>query len=91
MDQARRISQLERFRDWPALVDELEKALPTEGDPVVKARMHLQLGRLLGGIFLQEKRGLKHLQDAYKQDNQLLDALEEARAIYWILGKLNMV
>jgi len=87
MDPARRISQLERFRDWPTLVDELEKALPAEGDPVTKARMHL----LLGGVFLQEKRGLKHLQDAYKQDSQLLDALEEARSIYWVLGKLNMV
>jgi tetratricopeptide (TPR) repeat protein len=91
MDQTRRFSQLERFRDWPSLVEELEKALPAEGDAQARARMHLQLGRLLGGLFLQEKRGLKHLQDAYKLNAQLMEALEEARAIYWVLGKLNMV
>ena len=67
MDLARRISQLERYSDWSALVEELERALPAEADPVSKARLHLQLGRLLGNLFLQEKRGLKHLQDAYKQ------------------------
>lgn len=61
MDLARRISQLERFHDWSTLVEELERALATESDPAAKARMHLQLGRLLGHLMLQEKRGLKHL------------------------------
>ncbi|HEY4104993.1 MAG TPA: tetratricopeptide repeat protein, partial [Polyangiaceae bacterium] len=34
---------------------------------------------------------LKHFQDAYKLNPSLFDALSEARAIYWELGKLNMV
>src|SRR5262249_48791301 len=34
---------------------------------------------------------LKHFQDAFKLNPALIEALAEARAIYWELGKLNMV
>ena len=36
-------------------------------------------------------KALKHFQDAYKQNPALVEALAEARAVYWDLGKLNMV
>ena len=36
-------------------------------------------------------KALKHFQDAYKQNPQAIEALEEARGVYWSLGKLNMV
>src|SRR6185436_20564077 len=36
-------------------------------------------------------KALKHFQDAFKLNPSLLDALSEARSIYWQLGKLNMV
>jgi tetratricopeptide (TPR) repeat protein len=34
---------------------------------------------------------LKHFQDAYKLDSTLVEALRQARAVYWDLGKTNMV
>src|SRR6202042_2630279 len=36
-------------------------------------------------------RALKHFQDAYKLNPGLAGALRQARAIYWNLGKVNMV
>ena len=41
--------------------------------------------------FLAGVKALKHFQDAYKLNPALLEALAEARGIYWDLGKLNMV
>ncbi|HEX3854143.1 MAG TPA: tetratricopeptide repeat protein, partial [Polyangiaceae bacterium] len=60
-------------------------------DATLKADIHLRLGRVLHTQFLQGVRALKHFQDAYKLNPSLFDALSEARAIYWELGKLNMV
>ena len=57
----------------------------------VKASLHLKLGRVLEGKFLQSVKALKHFQDAYKLNPALLEALEEARFIYWDLGKTTMV
>ena len=36
-------------------------------------------------------KALKHFQDAFKLNSGLVDALAEAREVYWELGKLNMV
>jgi tetratricopeptide (TPR) repeat protein len=91
MNLAQRLSQLEQNRDWQGLVEELERGLQAESDAATKARLHLQLGQVLGQHFLQGAKALRHFQDAYKQNPQLVEALEEARAIYWALGKLNMV
>ena len=57
----------------------------------MKAALHLRLGRVLHDQFLQGVRALKHFQDAYKLNSALVEALGEARTIYWELGKLNMV
>ena len=40
---------------------------------------------------MQGVKALKHFQDAFKLNAALLDALAEARQVYWELGKLNMV
>ncbi|HXF34279.1 MAG TPA: hypothetical protein VN603_06890, partial [Candidatus Acidoferrales bacterium] len=91
MEQAERISYLENVRDWQSLVEELEKGISGAGQNAQKAAFHLQLGRVLEKKFLAGVKALKHFQDAYKLNPALLEALAEARGIYWDLGKLNMV
>lgn len=91
MDLAQRLNQLEAVRDWQGLAEELEKGIATETEPATKAAYHLKLGRVLEDKFLQSVKALKHFQDAYKLNPTLLEALRNARAIYWDLGKLNMV
>ncbi len=91
MDLEQRLNQLERHHDWQGAVEALEQGLQSEQDASVKAELHLRLGRLLHSRFLQGVRALKHFQDAFKLNPALLEALAEARGIYWELGKLNMV
>lgn len=91
MDLAQRLNHLEAVHDWQGLADELEKQLASEADPVAKASCHLRLGRLLDEKFLQGVKALKHLQDAFKLNSALLEALRAARLVYWELGKTNMV
>ena len=91
MDLEQRLKQLESLHDWHGIVEALEQGLGTTQDATLKADIHLRLGRVLHTQFLQGVRALKHFQDAYKLNSSLFDALSEARAIYWELGKLNMV
>jgi len=91
MDLEQRLKQLESQHDWHGIVEALEQGLGTTQDATLKADIHLRLGRVLHTQFLQGVRALKHFQDAYKLNPSLFDALSEARAIYWELGKLNMV
>ena len=91
MDLAQRLNHLEAVRDWQGLAEELEKGITSESDAAAKAAFHLRLGRVLEDKFLQAVRALKHFQDAYKLNPALGGALPQARAIYWNLGKINMV
>src|ERR1044071_6358024 len=91
MDLQEQISFLERNRDWQGLVEELEKGLSGSTQSAVKASIHLKLGRVLESKFLQAVKALKHFQDAYKLNPALIEALDQARSIYWDLGKVNMV
>src|SRR3954447_453204 len=91
MDLQEQLSRFERNRDWQGLVEELEKGLSGATQNAIKAALHLKLGRVLETKFLQSVKALKHFQDAYKLNPALLEALEEARLIYWDLGKTNMV
>ena len=91
MDLEQRLNELESYHDWQGLVEALEQAIATSEDSTVRGACHLRLGRLLHDRFLQGVRALKHFQDAFKLNPILVDALVEARAIYWQLGKLNMV
>jgi len=91
MDLQERLTHLENVRDWQGLVEELEKGIQAGASNAVKAAYHFQLGRLLETKFLSGVRALKHFQDAYKLNPAVIESLEAARAIYWDLGKLNMV
>ena len=91
MDLEDRVNQLASQHDWQAVVAVLEQAIQTAEDASVKADLHLRLGQLLHKQFLQGVKALKHFQDAYKLNPALIEALSEARGIYWDLGKLNMV
>src|SRR6185503_14512421 len=91
MDLEQRLKQQMSFHDWHAVAETLEQGLAATSDPVGKADLHLELGRVLRFRFLQGVRALKHFQDAYKLNPALIVALSEARGIYWDLGKLNMV
>src|SRR5262245_46979241 len=91
MDLEQRLNHLESHHDWQGVVETLEQGLSSSQDATVKASLHLKLGRVLHSQFLQGVKALKHFQDAYKLNPALLDALSEARSIYWELGKLNMV
>jgi tetratricopeptide (TPR) repeat protein len=91
MELEQRLSFLEKVRDWPSLVEELEKGIASSSAGAAKAQFHLQLGRVLEGKFLAGVKALKHFQDAYKLNPALTESLEAARKIYWDLGKLNMV
>src|SRR5690606_436902 len=91
MDLEARLNHLENTHEWHAMVEALEQGLTSAPSDVVKADLHLRLGRLLRDRFLQGVKALKHFQDAFKLNNQLTQALEEAREVYWELGKLNMV
>jgi tetratricopeptide (TPR) repeat protein len=91
MDLDDRLRLLEGCHDWQGLVDALEEAISVEQEPAPKARLHLRVARVLAGPLMQGARALKHFQDAFKLDSSLTDALSEARAVYWQLGKLPMV
>src|SRR5471032_1789414 len=70
---------------------ELEKGIASSAANAAKAQYHLRLGRVLETKFLAGVKALKHFQDAYKLNPALSEALGGARAVYWDLGKLNMV
>ena len=91
MDLQDRLNQLENVRDWQGLVEELEKGIQSSSANEAKAGFHLRLGQVLEGKFLSGVKALKHFQDAYKLNPALGESLEAARAVYWSLGKLNMV
>ncbi len=91
MDLEQRLNELESYHDWQGLVETLEQAIAEREDSAAKAACHLRLGRLLHGQFLQGVRALKHFQDAFKLNPALAEALAEARAVYWELGKVKMV
>lgn len=91
MDLQDRLKQLEIGRDWQGLVEELEKGIQSQTANEAKASFHLRLGQVLEQKFLAGVKALKHFQDAYKLNPALAESLEAARAVYWALGKLNMV
>src|SRR5258707_1156742 len=91
MNLEERLSLLERNHDWSGLQETLEQGIAGSDNPAAQAEYHLRLGRLLRERFMQGVKALKHFQDAFKLNAALLEALAEARQVYWELGKLNMV
>src|SRR5262245_47859416 len=91
MDLQERLKQLENVRDWQGLGEALEQGMQASNANEAKAGYHLRLGQVLEAKFLAGVKALKHFQDAYKLNPALSESLEAARAVYWSLGKLNMV
>ncbi|MBX3181172.1 MAG: tetratricopeptide repeat protein [Polyangiaceae bacterium] len=91
MDLEPRLHNLENSQEWHALAEGLEQGIANISENSLKAEYHLRLGRLQRDRFLQGVKALKHFQDAFKLDPQRIEALVEAREVYWELGKLNMV
>ena len=58
MDLEQRLKQLESHHDWQGLTEALEQGLAAAQDQTTKAELHLRLGRLLYGQFLQGVRAL---------------------------------
>ncbi len=86
-----RMDRLEAVHDWDGLADALGKAIASEHDVTAKAALHLRLGRIQEDKLGQVVPALQSFQDAYKLDPKLGGALRQARAIYWMLAKTNMV
>ncbi len=78
-------------QDHLALREELEASLLAGGDPSELAVLHLRLGHLLRGQFLEGVSALKHFQEAFKLDPERLDAVGAARSVYRELGRLPLV
>ncbi|MBM4361958.1 MAG: hypothetical protein FJ104_04710, partial [Deltaproteobacteria bacterium] len=91
MNSDARLHSLAKNHDWSGLLEALEAALADSTVASEQADLHLELGRLLQGRFLQGAKALKHFQDAFKLNPALVVALGEARGVYWLLGRLNMV
>lgn len=56
-----------------------------------RAALHVQLGHLLRGRFLDGVAALRHFQDAFKADPLRLDAVGAARTVYRQIGRLPLV
>jgi tetratricopeptide (TPR) repeat protein len=86
-----RVSYLEGIRDWDGVAEELEKGISQAQSVEEKAALSLRLGKVRESKFLNGVRALRDYQEAYKLHPALTESLERARAVYWLLGKLNMV
>jgi len=86
-----RLADCESAHDHLVARAELEAALESEAEPEARAILHLRLGHLLRGQFLEGVAALRHFQDAFKLDQARLDAVGAARSLYRELGRLPLV
>ncbi len=91
MSSETQLADCESAHDYQQARVELEKALEQEQSPEGLALLHLRLGHLLRGQFLQGVAALKHFQEAFKLDSSRLDAVGAARSVYRELGRLPLV
>lgn len=91
MSTQKRIAECESAQDYLAAREQLESEVAQEATHEEKALLHLRLGHLLRGEFLEGVTALKHFQDSYKLDNSRLDAIAAARSVYRELGRLPLV
>lgn len=91
MDVAQHLEQLEKTRDWQGLANALERAIESEDDAGKKSAYFLRLGRVMTEKLLQGPRALRHFQTAWKLQPQSVEPLQDARNVYWELGKFKMV
>src|SRR3954470_644244 len=82
--------RLRTARNWPGLIEELEREVEQVEPKEARAARLFELGELCEEVFLRKDRAMVHYQAAFKLA-QDLRALEKARHIYREMGNLEMV
>ncbi len=88
MELDERLSGLEENHDWRGFARVLEESIAGTDNAQERAGFHLRLGRVLRQKFLDGKKALAHLTSAIELDPTAVEALVEARNVYWELGQL---
>ncbi|MBP7288872.1 MAG: tetratricopeptide repeat protein [Nannocystaceae bacterium] len=92
MELTQRIKQrLREVDDWTGIIDELEAEASAAGDKAAQSRALFDLARACEDLFLDRARAMTCYQQAFKQDQANLSALEHARRIYQDMAHLEMV
>ncbi|MBW2524919.1 MAG: tetratricopeptide repeat protein [Deltaproteobacteria bacterium] len=91
MDVSQQLIALEACSDWHGLAALLQKALAEEQDQERAAAYHLKLGRVLAGKLLQGALALRHFKQAWTLKPSSIVPLNDARQVYWSLGKFDTV
>src|SRR5438552_331152 len=83
--------RLRSARNWPGLIEELEREVDKVEPKEAKAVRLFELGELCEDLFLRKDRAMVHYQAAFKLSPQDARALTRARQIYREMGNLEMV
>src|SRR4051812_7485011 len=83
--------RLRSARNWPGLIEELEREVEQVEPKEAKAARLFELGELCEDLFLRKDRAMVHYQAAFKLSPSDARALERARQIYREMGNLEMV
>ncbi len=83
--------RLRTSRNWPGLIEELEREVEKIEPKEARAKKLFELGEICEELFLRKDRAMVHYQAAFKLSPQDARALERARRIYREMGNLDMV
>jgi tetratricopeptide (TPR) repeat protein len=83
--------RLRSARNWPGLIEELEREVEQVEPKETKAQRLFELGELCEDLFLRKDRAMVHYQAAFKLSPSDARALSRARQIYREMGNLEMV
>ena len=83
--------RLRTARNWPGLIEELEREVDKVEPKEAKAARLFALGELCEDLFLRKDRAMVHYQAAFKLSPSDARALTRARQIYREMGNLEMV
>src|SRR3954469_10197592 len=82
--------RLRTARNWPGLIEELEREVEQVEPKEAKAKRLFELGELCEDLFLRKDRAMVHYQAAFKLSPSDARALTRARQIYREMGNLEM-
>jgi tetratricopeptide (TPR) repeat protein len=83
--------RLRSARNWPSLIEELEREVEKVEAKEARAAALFELGEVCEDVFLRKDRAMVHYQAAFKLNPQDTKALDRARRIYREMGNLEMV
>jgi golgin subfamily B member 1 len=75
------------FTSWKEYLLHLEGQVAEQEDPREQHDLHMKIARLWEDRYLQKAKAISHFQQAFKSLSGSLEALAEARRIYWELGR----